>query len=191
LAVAVINAGTAVLASSKVTTAVLSANETTTLVTPGTASRLDFTVIEHAEQYMFCTARVMVLSAAGAIDETRRLNPNNIVVRSILAMSVFLQRPSAGFVISTDDLPGPVNEPIAGAGAAGCDGDKVRLIRGELRQVADPGAADAESEQHERHDAARRRSHRPYFAAGRKQALGVTGSAPPSFARRAAGPIFR
>jgi hypothetical protein len=128
LVVAVINAGTAVLASSKVTTAVLSANETTTLVTQGTASRLDFAVIGHAEQYMFCTARVMVLSAAGAIDETRRLNPNNIVVRSILAMSVFLPLPyrksgarksnASATVTTTDAIKSPILTIRFGSGRA-------------------------------------------------------------------------
>src|SRR6266481_192521 len=82
-----INAGTAVLASSKVTTAVLSAYETATSATPGTACRADFTVIGQAEQYMFWTARVTVVSPASAADETRRLNPNNAVERSLVTRS--------------------------------------------------------------------------------------------------------
>src|SRR6266481_3464906 len=79
-----INAGTAVLASSKVTTAVLSAYETATSATPGTAWRADFTVIGQAEQYMFRTARVTVCTPASAADETSRLNPNNAIETSLV-----------------------------------------------------------------------------------------------------------
>src|SRR5262249_30181505 len=42
-------------------------------ITPGTASRLFFTVPGHATQYMFLTANVIVFSAATAADEARTL----------------------------------------------------------------------------------------------------------------------
>src|SRR5260370_33339167 len=60
---------TSTLSSSYVTTAVLASNETTTVATPGTAARLRPTAEVQKSQTIFCTARVMVLSAANDDDE--------------------------------------------------------------------------------------------------------------------------
>ena len=84
MVVARIGAGAAVLVSSRVTTAVLSLQETTTLATPGAASRLALTVIGQAEQYMFRTARVIVCSPAKAGAEPDGLRAKSVAIRGFV-----------------------------------------------------------------------------------------------------------
>src|SRR5690606_5049271 len=65
----------------------------------------------------------------------------------------------------------PVDEVEAvSEDASGCS-DEQWFIRRERRQIADPGATDAEAEQDERHDAARRGRERAEYAAEGDQAL--------------------
>src|SRR6516225_9139134 len=73
-----------VLSSSKLTVAVFVASETTTLTTPGTASRLLLTVIGQAEQYIPGTASFTVFSPASAADEVNRLMPRNATPRALV-----------------------------------------------------------------------------------------------------------
>src|SRR5215813_8205240 len=64
-----------------------------------------------------------------------------------------------------------IDEVVADAEAPGGGGEENRLIGRERRQIADPGAADAEHEQGERQDAAGRRGERAENAAGRSPSL--------------------
>jgi hypothetical protein len=67
--VAFVSALMSVLASSKVTITVLSLKDTIALATPGTPSRLFFTMKGQSAQYIFSTANVTVFSPANATDE--------------------------------------------------------------------------------------------------------------------------
>ena len=89
LVVAAVNALMLVLASSNVTMAVLSLNETSAISTPGTPRRLFFTIKGQSAQYIFLTANVMVLSPAKATDEATNPNTNTVCAMSLaMAFSV-------------------------------------------------------------------------------------------------------
>src|SRR6516225_1703054 len=118
-----------VLSSSKLTVAVFVASETTTLTTPGTASRLLLTVIGKAEQYIPGAASVTVFSPASAADEVNRLMPRNATPIEKRRDDIECQRaedeerrehqayyddlvqarPGAGPAIRTDRCAGPVD----------------------------------------------------------------------------------
>src|ERR1700674_662 len=81
---------TSALVSSKVTTAVLVLSETATLVTPGTATRLCFTICGQAPQYQFRTASVTVVSPAKA--GAASTPSARVIATSSLVMGWFLSR---------------------------------------------------------------------------------------------------
>src|SRR6266545_3408159 len=80
-------------------------------------------------------------------------------------------RTCAGGVVGTGALRLPVDEVEAVAEQACRPGDEERLIGCERRQIADPGAADAEAEQDQRHDAAGRGGDGAQNTAGGDQIL--------------------
>jgi len=69
LVVASVSAATFVSASSKVTTAVISSNETSVALTPSTLFNAALTVIGHNAHVMFSTSSVTVWSSAKAAEE--------------------------------------------------------------------------------------------------------------------------
>src|SRR5689334_18382286 len=79
--------------------------------------------------------------------------------------------PRAGLALAAGELRGSVDEPITVAEERESDRDEERLVRFESREIADPGPADAEAEEDEWHDAARRCRERAEEAAGRHQPL--------------------
>ena len=166
------SAFTFVLESSYVTTAVFCCIDTVTVSTPGTAFRLARTVCGQVAQYIFCTANVIVLSAAKTDDGAMRARP---VTNTASLFMCILQsrkqvrrevveaergdhddrrghkhgrdklvgkRTGTSFAINTGTLGSAIDQPIARADKAKCRRNENRLVRGKLSEVADPCAAD-------------------------------------------------
>src|SRR5262245_31005611 len=83
LVVAAVNALMLVLASSNVTMAVLSLNETSALATPGTPRRLFFTIKGQSAQYIFLKDNVLVISYAMTTNEDTTSNTKNSTTKRL------------------------------------------------------------------------------------------------------------